>query len=110
MAWDWWNDWNIDGVDFVSGINNDTYKYYIDFASKNGIEYVILDDGWSDNDNADLFKVNDNIDLPMLIKYASDRNVGLILWAGYRAFDKDMERVCKHYADMGIKGFKVDFM
>lgn len=110
VAWDWWNDWNIDGVDFVSGINNDTYKYYIDFASKNGIEYVILDDGWSDNDNADLFKVNDNIDLPMLIKYASDRNVGLILWAGYRAFDKDMERVCKHYADMGIKGFKVDFM
>lgn len=110
VAWDWWNDWNIDGVDFVSGINNDTYKYYIDFASKNGIEYVILDDGWSDNGNADLFKVNENIDLPMLIKYAADRNVGLVLWAGYRAFDKDMERVCKHYADMGIKGFKVDFM
>ncbi len=110
VAWDWWNDWNIDGVDFESGINNDTYKYYIDFASKNGIEYVILDDGWSDNGNADLFNVNPNIDLPMLAQYAADRGVGLILWAGYRAFDKDMERVCSHYADMGIKGFKVDFM
>lgn len=110
VAWDWWNDWNIDGVDFQSGINNDTYKYYIDFASKNGIEYVILDDGWSDNANADLFKVNPDIDLPMLVKYARERNVSLILWAGYRAFDKDIEGVCRHYADMGIKGFKVDFM
>ena len=110
VAWDWWNDWNIDGVDFQSGINNDTYKYYIDFASKNGIEYVILDDGWSDNGNADLFKVNPDIDLPMLVKYARERNVSLILWAGYRAFDKDIEGVCRHYADMGIKGFKVDFM
>ena len=110
VAWDWWNDWNIDGVDFESGINNDTYKYYIDFAADNAIEYVILDDGWSDNGNADLFNVNPDIDLPMLVQYAADRGVGLILWAGYRAFDKDMEHVCQHYADMGIKGFKVDFM
>lgn len=110
VAWDWWNDWNIYGVDFESGINNDTYKYYIDFASKNGIEYVILDDGWSDNKNANLFKVNENLDLPMLVKYAGDRNVGLILWAGVRAFDTEMEKVCEHYSKMGIKGFKVDFM
>ena len=33
VAWDWWNCWNISGVDFVAGINNDTYKYYIDFAA-----------------------------------------------------------------------------
>lgn len=110
VAWDWWNAWNIYGVDFESGINNDTYKYYIDFASKNGIEYVILDDGWSDNGNADLFKVNENLDLPMLVEYARERNVDLILWAGVRAFEKDMEHVCKHYSDMGIKGFKVDFL
>ena len=110
VAWDWWNDWNIDGVDFVSGINNDTYKHYIDFASANGIEYVILDEGWSVNGAADLFQVVPEIDLEMLVKYASERNVGLILWAGYWAFDRDMEKVCKHYSEMGIKGFKIDFM
>ena len=110
VAWDWWNDWNISGVDFVSGINNDTYKYYIDFASANGIEYVILDEGWSVNGAADLFQVIPEIDLEMLVAYAAERNVGLILWAGYWAFDRDMEKVCEHYSKMGIKGFKIDFM
>ena len=110
VAWEWWNDWNIDGVDFVSGINNDTYKHYIDFASKNGIEYVILDEGWSVYGAADLFQVVPEIDLDMLVEYASERNVGLILWAGYWAFDRDMEKVCEHYSKMGIKGFKIDFM
>ena len=110
VAWDWWNDWNIRGVDFKSGINNDTYKYYIDFASKNGIEYVILDEGWSVNGAANLFQVVPEIDLEMLVKYATERNVGLILWAGYWAFDRDMEKVCEHYSKMGIKGFKIDFM
>lgn len=110
VAWDWWNNWNLDGVDFLTGVNNDTYKAYIDFASEKGIEYVILDDGWSDLSNADLFKVVDSIDLPMLVEYAAKKNVGLILWAGYYPFDRDMEKVCKFYSDMGIKGFKVDFM
>ena len=110
VAWDWWNDWNIYGVDFRAGINNDTYKYYIDFASEQGIEYVILDEGWAVPGEADLFKIVPEINLEELISYATERNVGLILWAGYRAFDQDMERVCAHYSKMGIKGFKVDFM
>ena len=110
VAWDWWNNWNIWGVDFKAGINNDTYKYYIDFASKNGIEYVILDEGWAVNKQADLFQVVPEIDLEELVAYANDHNVGLVLWAGYVAIDRDMEHVCKHYSEMGIKGFKVDFM
>jgi len=110
VAWDWWNNWNIAGVDFVAGINNDTYKHYIDFASRSGIEYVILDEGWAVNLQADLFQVVPELDLPMLVQYAKQRNVGLILWAGYYAFDRDMERVCQHYSKMGIKGFKIDFM
>ena len=110
VAWDWWNDWNICGVDFKSGINNDTYKYYIDFASENGVEYVILDEGWSVSGAADLFQIVPEIDLEMLVAYAAERNVGLILWAGYWAFDRDMEKVCEHYSKMGIKGFKIDFM
>lgn len=110
VAWDWWNDWNLYGVDFRAGVNNDTYKYYIDFASKCGIEYVILDEGWAVNKKTDLMLVVSEIDLPMLSQYAQERGVGLILWAGYKAFDKDMDAVCKHYSDMGIKGFKIDFM
>lgn len=110
VAWDWWNDWNLYNVDFESGINNETYKYYIDFASKYGIEYVILDEGWSVNLQADLYQVIPEINLPELVAYANDRNVGLILWAGYYAFNKDIEGICKHYSEMGIKGFKVDFM
>ncbi|NJB82712.1 glycoside hydrolase family 97 protein [Wenyingzhuangia aestuarii] len=110
VAWDWWNNWNLEGVDFKAGINNETYKYYIDFASNNGIEYVILDEGWSVNKVYDLMQVVPEIDLEELIAYAKERNVGIILWAGYYAFDKDMEKVCKHYSKMGVKGFKVDFM
>ena len=110
IAWDWWNAWNLDGVDFKTGVNNETYKAYIDFASKNGIEYVILDEGWAVNKKADLMQVVPEINLEELIAYANQKNVGLVLWAGYHAFNRDMENVCRHYAEMGIKGFKVDFM
>ncbi|MBP3738364.1 MAG: glycoside hydrolase family 97 protein [Muribaculaceae bacterium] len=110
VAWDWWNDWNITGVDFEAGVNDDTYKYYIDFASRNGIEYVILDEGWAVNKQADLMQVVPEIHLEELVAYAQSRNVGLVLWAGYKAFLRDMEGVCRHYSAMGIKGFKIDFM
>ena len=110
VAWDWWNAWNISGVDFRAGVNTATYKYYIDFAAENGIEYVILDEGWAVNMQADLMQVVDEIDLPEIVKYAASKGVGIILWAGYWAFDRDMERVCRHYSQMGVKGFKVDFM
>ncbi|MCQ2320133.1 MAG: glycoside hydrolase family 97 protein [Bacteroidales bacterium] len=110
VAWDWWNAWNIYNVDFKAGINNYTYKYYIDFASKYGIEYVILDEGWAVNLQADLMQVVPEIDLQELVNYGKERNVGIVLWAGYAAIDKDMENVCKYYSEMGVKGFKVDFM
>lgn len=110
VAWDWWNDWNLYGVDFKAGINNETYKYYIDFASTHGIAYVILDEGWAVNLQADLFQVIPEIDIQELVDYGRERGVGIILWAGYWAFNRDMEKVCRHYSEMGVKGFKVDFM
>lgn len=110
VAWEWWNDWNLYQVDFRTGINNETYKYYIDFASDYGIEYVILDEGWAVNLEADLFQVVPEIDLNELVSYGKSKNVGIILWAGYYAFNRDIEGICKHYSEMGIKGFKVDFM
>lgn len=110
VAWEWWNAWNIKGVDFESGVNNDTYKHYIDFASEYGIEYVILDEGWAVNKKADLFNVVPEIDIIELVEYADSKGVGIVLWAGYLAMDRDMEEVCKYYSEIGVKGFKVDFM
>ena len=110
VAWDWWNDWNIYGVDFKSGVNNATYKYYIDFAARHKIEYVILDEGWAVNKQADLMQVVPEINIKELVDYGKERNVGIILWAGYYAFERDMERVSKYFSDLGVKGFKVDFM
>ena len=110
VAWEWWSDRNIDGVNNVTGVNNETYKEYIDFAAKYGMEYVILDEGWAVNLKADLMQVVDSIDLKELVDYASDKNVGIILWAGYYAFERDMENICRFYSDLGVKGFKVDFM
>ena len=110
VAWDWWNNWNLYGVDFRAGINTQTYKYYIDFAAAQGIEYVILDEGWAVNLQADLFQVIPEIDLPEIVNYANSKGVGIILWAGYWAMNRDVEGICKHFSEMGVKGFKIDFM
>lgn len=108
VAWDWWNDWNIYNVDFKAGINTKTYQYYIDFASKNKIEYVVLDEGWSLED--DIMEHNPNVDLETLIAYGKERNVGIILWSSWMALTKNTEGILKNYANLGIKGFKVDFI
>lgn len=108
VAWDWWNDWNITHVDFKAGINTDTYKYYIDFAAANKLEYIILDEGWSDD--MDLMKVSGKMNLKEIIDYGKQKNVGIILWAGWYAVDKKMDEAFSKYAAMGVKGFKIDFM
>ena len=110
VAWEWWNDYHLQKVDFKTGVNDATYKAYIDFASKHNIKYVILDEGWAVNLKADLMQVVDEIHLKELVDYAKNRGVGIILWAGYYAFDRDMENICRHYSEMGVKGFKIDFM
>ncbi|KGO86572.1 Retaining alpha-galactosidase [Flavobacterium rivuli WB 3.3-2 = DSM 21788] len=108
VAWDWWNDWNIYGVDFKAGINTQTYKYYIDFASDNKVEYVVLDEGWSMEN--DIMKHSPDVDLEALIAYGKQKNVGIILWASWMAVHENPDNVFKHYAALGIKGFKVDFI
>ena len=110
MAWDWWNDWGITGVDFQAGINMDTYKYYIDFASAYGLDYIILDEGWYNPKSGDMLTTIDAIDLPELVRYGQSKNVRIILWTVFNVLDKDLEAACRKYADMGIAGFKVDFL
>lgn len=111
VAWDWWNNTNITGVDFRAGINTETYKYYVDFARKNGLEYIIIDEGWSDPE--DLLIFSDKMDMAGIINYAKQNGVGVILWSSWRNLiqrgHEKMEEIMKHYGDMGVKGFKVDF-
>jgi alpha-glucosidase len=108
VAWDWWNANNIYGVDFRAGINNDTYKYYIDFAAKNGIEYIILDEGWYKLGN--VLEQAPGIDVQALCRYAADRNVGVILWVVWKSFLDKMDEALTLYEKWGVKGVKVDFM
>ncbi|MCM1037674.1 MAG: glycoside hydrolase family 97 protein, partial [Bacteroides sp.] len=110
VAWEWWNDWGLYGVPFRAGINTDTYRAYIDFAADHGIEYVILDEGWATKGRCDLFDIVPEIDLPALLEHAEKRGVGIILWAGYLAMARDLERVVAEYARAGVKGFKIDFL
>jgi len=108
VAWDWWNFWNITGVDFKAGVNTETYKYYIDFASKNGIEYIVMDEGWSVT-AVDVMNISPNIQLQELIDYGKKKNVDIILWASFRGIYKDLDAALEKYSKMGIKGFKIDF-
>ena len=110
VAWEWWNHWGLTGVPFKAGINTQTYNYYVDFAAKYGIEYVILDDGWAVKYANDLTQVVPEIDLKAIIENANKKGVGIILWAGYNAVKGKEEEVCRHFAEMGVKGFKVDFL
>jgi len=110
VAWEWWNDWNISGVDFKSGINMDTYKYYIDFASEYGLDYLVLDEGWYEPKSGDMLTTIPEINLPELVEYGKKKNVGLVLWTVFNVLDDQLEEACKKYSEMGIKGFKIDFL
>ncbi|MBN2173638.1 MAG: glycoside hydrolase family 97 protein [Bacteroidales bacterium] len=108
VAWDWWNACNIYGVDFKSGVNTDTYKYYIDFASKYGIEYIIMDEGWYIL--GDLLNVVPEIDMVEIIRYANEKNVGVILWVVWKTLEDQWEAAFDQFERWGVKGLKVDFM
>jgi alpha-glucosidase len=108
VAWDWWNANNIYGVDFRAGINNETYKYYIDFASKNGIEYVILDEGWYKL--GDVLQQVPSINVEELARYGQSKNVGIILWVVWKSFSDKIDEALSQFEKWGVKGVKVDFM
>jgi alpha-glucosidase len=109
VAWDWYNANNIYGVDFKSGLNTATYKYYIDFAAANDIEYVILDEGWTKS-TTEILDFNKDIDVPELIRYGKEKGVELILWVLWKPLDENMTQILETYKNWGVKGVKVDFM
>ena len=106
VAWDWWNAWDNQGEE--KGCTTAMYKRFIDFAAKTGVEYVILDEGWSETLN--IWKFHRNVDVPEIIRYGNEKGVGIILWMAWAQVVGDEERVASHFAKLGAKGFKVDFM
>ena len=106
VAWDWWNDWNISHVDFKAGINVPTYKYYIDFAAANKLEYIIIDEGWSDDHDLNKTK----LDVQQIVDYGKQKGVGVILWSTWYAISRDADGLFAKFAQMGVKGFKIDFI
>ncbi|MCB0635073.1 MAG: glycoside hydrolase family 97 protein [Lewinella sp.] len=109
VAWDWYNANNLYGVDFPAGLNTNSYKYYIDFAAANGIEYVILDEGWTKS-TTEILDFNPDMDVPALIRYGKERGVELILWVLWKPLDAKLTEILETYKSWGVKGIKVDFM
>lgn len=107
VAWDWWNDMNISHVDFKSGMNTQTFKYYIDFASANKVPYIIMDGGWSDE--KDLTVSVPAINLKEIVDYGKSKNVGVIVWASWHAVMEQMNKVFPYLSKVGVKGLKIDF-
>lgn len=109
-SWEWWNEATPYGpdVNFVSGCNLDTYKYYVDFASKFGVKYIVMDEGWAKS-TTDPYTPNPDINLKELIRYANTKHVGIILWLTWLTVDKNMD-LFKTFHQWGIKGVKIDFM
>ncbi|HEX9601013.1 MAG TPA: glycoside hydrolase family 97 catalytic domain-containing protein, partial [Mariniflexile sp.] len=109
VAWDWYNANNIYGVNFKAGLNTDTYKYYIDFASKNNIEYVILDEGWTKS-TTDILHFNPDMDIEELIRYGNEKGVGIMLWVLWKPLDENLMEILETYKSWGAKGIKIDYM
>ena len=111
VAWDWWNGFKITDVPGLkTGCNFETYKEYVNFAAANGIEYIIMDEGWAEK--LDLDKPRADVNVPGVIAYAKEKGVDVILWAAWaQLMDREKRiRVFDRYGAMGAKGFKVDFM
>lgn len=110
VSWEWWNDAAPYGpdVNFVSGYNLETYKYYIDFAAKFGIPYIIMDEGWAKS-TRDPYTPNPEVNLHELIRYGKEKNVGIVLWLTWLTVENNFD-LFKTFNEWGVKGLKIDFM
>jgi alpha-glucosidase len=108
VAWEWWSASNVFGVSFKSGINTETYKYYIDFASKYGLEYILMDGGWSDRIQLD--KPSEGVDVEEIIRYGKEKKVGVILWMTEMSLINNLEKYLNKFVEWGAAGIKVDFL
>jgi alpha-glucosidase len=119
-AWDWWSGDTATGVNFTPGMNTETLKHYIEFASDSGFPYMLIDAGWAAPtpgakegdyaDPADITHFNPRVDLPELLRYAKEKNVRIWLWSHWTSVDKYMDQAFPLFEQWGVAGVKIDFM
>jgi alpha-glucosidase len=107
VVWDYWANWNLEGVDFPAGRNTATFRYHVDFAARNGFEYVNVD--WMWTDPHDLLASNPDIDLPGLVQYAREKGVGIFVWCLARTLERQLQPVLDRFQRWGVAGLKIDF-
>ncbi|MCM1077753.1 MAG: glycoside hydrolase family 97 protein [Bacteroides sp.] len=109
-SWEWWNGATPygDDVEFESGFNMNTYKYFIDFAAKYGIPYIIMDEGWA-MDTRDPYTPNPEVDVHEIVRYGKEKGVGVFLWLTWLTVENNFD-LFKTFSDWGVKGVKIDFM
>ncbi len=117
-VWEWWSDWCLEGVDFETGVNEQTYKRFIDFASENSIPYIIFDAGWLVGSDVGGMKADVHeqlisgkpyLDVKKLIDYARGRNVKVVLWCLGQSLNLYAEKAIPLMKSWGAAGMKVDF-
>ncbi len=118
-AWDWWSGEAAPGADFKPGMNTATMKHYIEFASESGFPYMLIDAGWAAAPNskpddyaqlADITKVNPDVDMPELLRFAKEKHVKIWLWSHWSSVDKYMDQAFPLFEKWGVAGVKIDFM
>jgi alpha-glucosidase len=113
-AWDWWNYQTVpENAGFDPGMNNETMKYFIDFAAEFNLEYMLVDAKWygdHKDPKEDITTSISEIDVPELVKYARERDVQLHLWVNWECLDRQMDEAMALYEKWGVKGIKVDYM
>lgn len=121
-AWDWWNGNQFplpaphDAGGQTSGMNTATYKAYVDFAAELGLEYILIDEGWSvgstiePNLEADVTRAKPEMDIPGIVRYAASKNVGVWVWLQWKQLERQLDTALATYQQWGVKGIKVDFI
>jgi alpha-glucosidase len=105
---EWIIDINLFNVPFKTGINTDSYKYYIDFAKRFGFNRIMMDAGWSDT--KDLFKISPGINMDTLVAYAKLRGIGISLWTLSMTLDRQLDSALKQFQRWGIDFIMTDFI
>ena len=110
VSWEWWSGATPYGpdVNFVFGYNLDTYKYFIDFAARYGIPYILMDEGWALS-TQDPYTPNPQVNVHEIVRYGKEKGVGVLLWLTWLTVEKHFD-LFKTFSEWGISGIKIDFM
>lgn len=105
-AWDWWSG-SLDRAG-RHAFTTENMKDYVDFAAKNGLEYMLVDAGWAAT--GDITRQNGRVDIPAVVRYAAPKGVRVWIWINYREADRQMDEAFALYEKWGVAGVKIDFI